>query len=147
MEKPFLAYRGDEPYVFVCYAHGDAAQVYPELERLHALGINVWYDEGIRPGSEWTDTLAAQIQACRWFVYFLSPNSIASEHCRRELGFAQEEKRPVLAVELVPTQLPAGLRLSLNNRQIIALHSLSEANYERKVSEALTGQPPAAAPL
>ena len=43
-EKPFPAYLGDEPYVFVSYAHDDAAAVYPELERLNAGGLNIWYD-------------------------------------------------------------------------------------------------------
>ena len=31
MEKPFPAYTGDEPYVFVCYAHEDSGTVYPEM--------------------------------------------------------------------------------------------------------------------
>ena len=29
MEKPFPAYEGNDPYVFVCYAHDDSAVVYP----------------------------------------------------------------------------------------------------------------------
>ncbi len=31
MDQPFPAYRGDEPYVFVCYAHEDEGVVYPEI--------------------------------------------------------------------------------------------------------------------
>ena len=42
VQKPFAAYRGEDPYLFVCYAHDDAAIVYPELERIHALGANLW---------------------------------------------------------------------------------------------------------
>jgi hypothetical protein len=30
LKKPFSAYRGDDPYFFVCYAHDDATIVYPE---------------------------------------------------------------------------------------------------------------------
>ena len=41
LEKPFPAYKGDEPYVFVCYAHGDADVVYPEIAWLHDQGFNV----------------------------------------------------------------------------------------------------------
>ena len=55
---PFPAYDGDGPYVFVCYAHTDRAEIYPELIRLRDAGVNVWYDEGISPGSEWTEELA-----------------------------------------------------------------------------------------
>lgn len=51
MERPFKAYQGDEPYIFVCYAHDDAARVYPEIARLREVGFHIWYDEGISPGS------------------------------------------------------------------------------------------------
>ncbi len=34
MERPFQAYKGEDPYIFVSYAHADAALVYPELVRL-----------------------------------------------------------------------------------------------------------------
>ncbi|MEJ2087913.1 MAG: hypothetical protein P8Y69_05460 [Gammaproteobacteria bacterium] len=46
-ERPFPAYRGEEPYIFVSYSHADAESVYPDLAWLHEQGINVWYDEGI----------------------------------------------------------------------------------------------------
>ena len=51
MQRPFPAYQGDEPYVFVSYAHDDAPVVYPEISRLRDQGFNIWYDEGIEPGS------------------------------------------------------------------------------------------------
>ena len=46
METPFPAYKGDEPYVFVSYAHDDSSRVYPEITRLRDQGFNIWYDEG-----------------------------------------------------------------------------------------------------
>ena len=64
MEKPFPAYSGDEPYVFVCYAHDDSDVVYPEMAWLHEQGVNLWYDEGISPGSEWSQALADAIERC-----------------------------------------------------------------------------------
>ena len=39
LDKPFPAYQGDEPYVFVCYAHDDEDMVYPEIGWLHEQGI------------------------------------------------------------------------------------------------------------
>jgi hypothetical protein len=56
MERPFRAYKGEDPYIFVSYAHADAALVYPELVRLKAHGFNIWYDEGIEPGQTWRDS-------------------------------------------------------------------------------------------
>ena len=61
MDKPFPAYDGDDPYVFVCYAHTDAKIVYPEILWLRDQGINIWYDEGISPGAEFPERLGKAI--------------------------------------------------------------------------------------
>ena len=58
MKKPFPAYRGGDPYVFVSYAHPDGTIVYPELTRLNELGYNILYDEGISPSSSWRNEMA-----------------------------------------------------------------------------------------
>ena len=39
MERPFEAYRGDDSYVFICYAHEDKGVVYPEISWLHEQGV------------------------------------------------------------------------------------------------------------
>ncbi len=58
LEKPFSAYKGDEPYIFVCYAHEDSAIVYPEMKWLHQQGVKIWYDEGISAGRIWRKEIA-----------------------------------------------------------------------------------------
>ena len=139
MDKPLPAYKGDDSYVFVCYSHTDQ-DVDAEIRWLQDQGINVWYDEGISPGSEWSDALAQAIEGCTQFVYFLTPRSVASENCRRELIFAQEEHRQVLAVYLEETDVPSGLRLSLDNRQAILKYQLSDEAYQHALIEAVGTQ-------
>ena len=136
MDKPFSAYQGNDPYVFVCYDHDDAESVYREIAWLNNHGINLWYDEGISPGLEWTDALAGAIQGCSKVLYFVTRNSVTSEHCRKELNFAQEEAHDVVAVHLEPTEVPPGLRLSLNNRQAILRHELSDEHYHEELMQA-----------
>ena len=138
MQPPFSAYQGNEPYMFVCYSHEDRELVYPEIARLHAAGFHVWYDEGIAPGSEWSETLARQIKRCGTFLYFVTPNSVASEHCRREINFALEQPCGIVAVHLKRTELPDGLKLSLSNRQAILKYEHPPASYESKLHQALT---------
>ena len=138
MDKPFPAYRGDEPYVFVCYAHDDQAIVYPEIGWLHSRGVNIWYDEGISPGEEWTETLATAISGCLTFLYFITPQSVVSPHCRRELSFANDRNLRVIAVRLAPADLPGGLQLSLGDRQQILKQGLPESEYRDKLFGALT---------
>jgi len=137
LERPLPAYKGDEPYLFVCYSHDDQRNVYSEIRWLNDQGVNLWYDEGISPGSEWSDAIADAIAGCRMFVYFVSPQSVGSEHCRRELNFALSHRVKVQVVHLEATPVERGLELSLGNRQAILKHELSEARYREKLLEAL----------
>ncbi|MGI9326769.1 MAG: TIR domain-containing protein, partial [Pseudomonadales bacterium] len=139
MEKPISAYQGDGPYFFVCYAHEDSESVYREIAWLNDYGVNVWYDEGISPGTEWREELAAAIQGCTRVLFFVTPRSVVSEHCRRELNFAQEENREIVAINLEATDMPAGLRLGLNNRQAILKYELPEEEFHKRLMRAVHG--------
>lgn len=142
---PFPAYDGDGPYVFVCYAHTDRAAIYPELSRLRDAGINVWYDEGITPGSEWSEELAHAIDGCTWFLYYVSPASVASDHCRAEAQFAVRRGNALLTVHLEHTVLPDGLDLLINAKQALHKYKIEYEVYQQKLLSALT-QVPAAQP-
>ena len=135
VERPFVAYRGDLPYIFVCYAHEDSDTVFPEISWLHDQGVKIWYDEGISPGLEWTEALANAIQGSSKVLFFVTPHSVTSENCRRELNFAQEEGHDVVAVHLADTEIPPGLRLSLNNRQAILRRELSDDRYRQELMQ------------
>ena len=50
MNRP-VAYKGNEPYVFVSYCHRDDTRIWPVIEGLQTRGVRVWYDEGIEWGS------------------------------------------------------------------------------------------------
>lgn len=137
MQRPFPAYEGNEPFIFVCYAHDDAEQVYPEIVRLRDAGLHIWYDEGISPGSEWSATLAEHIQQCAVFLYFITPRSVDREHCRREVNFALEQRCAILPVHLEETDVPAALQLNLSHRQAILKYQLATMAYQQKLDRAL----------
>jgi len=130
-------YEGTEPYVFVCYSHDDLELVQDELRRLQRSGLRLWYDEGIPAGSEWSDVLAARIQGCETFLYFVTARSVVSSYCRQEVSFALGHDNAVLAVHLEPVDMPAGLRLSLSNRQSLVKYKLDVSEYERRLVRAL----------
>jgi len=137
MQRPFPAYKGNDPYIFVSYAHDDAALVYPELVRLNGHGFNIWYDEGIAPGQSWRDEVALALTQCRVFLYFVTPRSIASSNCLKELNFSLSRERKILSVHLEKTELTAGLELSLSDRQAILRLEHSESDYQKKLADAL----------
>ena len=81
------AYRGDEPYIFISYAHADTEQVMRfihEMKDTHRF----WYDEGIPSGSEWVSTIAERIQHCAVFLLFVSNAAIESKNVRNEISYA-----------------------------------------------------------
>jgi TIR domain len=133
MDRPFPAYKGDAPYIFVSYSHKDGSSVYSELTWINAQDVNIWYDEGIEAGTEWREELAAAIKNAGLFLYFVTPASVQSENCRKEVSFAVDQKIPIIAVHLVPTRLPDGLNLTLSDRQAVLKHEIPEREYREKL--------------
>lgn len=135
---PFPAYEGDEPYVFVCYSHDNREEVYRELNRLRDAGINVWYDEGISPGADWTDEIADAVAGCGHLLYFVSPTSVESKYCRNEVHLADESDKSLVVVHLEETTLPSGLQMSLGRQQALFKFEMREGEYARKLLRALS---------
>lgn len=141
MERPFPAYQGDQAYIFVCYAHADADLVYPELVWIKECGYNIWYDEGIAPGEEWTEELAEAIEGASHFLYYVTPDSVASRYCRDEVGYALTNNKRLTAVHLVPTELTKGLQLSTGATQAILKYELNQQDYNEKLQSVLQTDP------
>ncbi len=138
MDRPLPAYKGEDSYVFVSYSHEDDDLAHPQIRWLQDQGFNVWWDEGISPGAVWRGELADALQGCALIIYLITPNSVRSEQCTREVNFGLDEfHRPVLAIHLVETALPHALGLSLSDRQAILRHELEPGDYERKVLSAV----------
>jgi hypothetical protein len=133
LDKPFPAYEGDEPYVFVCYAHDDAKIVYPEILWLRDQGINIWYDEGISPGAEFPERLGKAILGANLVLFYVSPDSVSSRHCRDEVYFGIDQDTPILASHIVATEMPPGLALSTGTTQALMRHEMRQKDYRKKL--------------
>ena len=139
-QRPFPAYSGDEPYIFVSYAHADAATVYPLLVDLRDRGVNIWYDEGIEPGSKWREELSSAIENAEKVLFVASKKSIASSNCERELDFALSLNVPVRVVYIEEVTLPPALSFSLGSHQAIFLSHYDDATFRQKIFDALVGE-------
>lgn len=134
---PFEAYYGNEPFIFISYAHKDSARVFKEISALNDAGYHVWYDEGIEASSEWPEEIANAVIECSVFLVFISPRSTASVNCRNEINLALNEDKPFLAVHLEESALPPGLRLRMGDLQAILQYKLPQDRYQKKVRDAL----------
>ncbi len=130
-------YKGQEPYIFISYAHKDAAMVFPVIERLVAEGHRVWYDEGIDPGSEWPEIIANRLSDCTACIAFISQNSLDSHNCRREINFALHKQKHFISVMLEEVTMSAGMEMQLSVNQSIFKYKLrTEQDFYDKLYEA-----------
>jgi len=137
IDIPCTAYTGDDPFVFVSYAHADASAVYPEISRISLLGCRVWFDEGIDPGNEWTEEIAKALSRSAMFIVFLSPNAVKSKNVRNEINLADKLTKTVIAIHLEETELPAGLDLVLSSTQAVLKWRMGEQRYIQKLKKTL----------
>ena len=84
MQKSITPYNGTEPYVFVSYAHADETAVMAEMCRLKEMGLNVWYDAGIAPGSTWREEIAQSLADASRMIFFGSKQAANSINCMQE---------------------------------------------------------------
>jgi internalin A len=135
-QLPFYAYKGEEPYLFISYSHKDSAAVFSIIEKFNDKGYPIWYDEGIEPGNEWPKEIAKALAACKLFIVFISPRSVASDNVRNEINFALAKKLPVLAIYLEETGLTDGLLLQLGSKQAIMKYRMSDNSFYYKCHDA-----------
>ena len=113
------AYEGQAPYIFISYAHKDTDRVFEVVSELSRQGCRFWYDEGIAPGSEWPEDVAKHLNDAAMLMAFITPNSMQSENCRREINFALSKRKPFVSIVLEETNMPLGMEMQLSTQQSI----------------------------
>jgi len=136
-QPPFEAFSGDQPYIFISYAHLDADLVFPIISDWHARGYRIWYDEGIDPGNEWPEEIANALESCTQFLVFVSPRSVLSKNVKNEINFALDMDKDFIAIHLEKTDLPSGLRLRMGDIQAIMKYRMPETMFDNKMNRAL----------
>lgn len=112
-----------KPYIFISYAHLDSDEVVPVINALRGRGYNVWYDDGIRVGTEWAKTISERVKNCACMISFVSENYVKSQNCTREVTHAQAHGKPILSalLDINMDELPSGIDMQLGNTQAIML--------------------------
>lgn len=139
MQDTIKPFRGNEPYAFVSYAHADEAAVMAEMKLLQGMGVNLWYDDGITPGTAWREEIAQSLAKAGTMLFFVTRNSVHSRHCLQETNFAHTKGVRILAIHLEPVELPLGLELNLGDQQAVFKFKLTEEQYTARLRSALEG--------
>ncbi len=121
-ERP-TAYKGNEKFIFVSYAHKDSVDVLPLIEALQSASYRVWYDEGIDPGTDWAGEIGKNIENAGLVLFCASKNSVKRDNVKREIAFAGEHDVPVLTVTIGNVAFPTELERMLLVNQTVSLRS------------------------
>ena len=119
MNRSFAPYMGEGPYIFVSYSHRDRLLVLRMMEELDRAGCRIWYDEGIQLSEAWPAVVQDRLDKCAGCLLFISPNSVESKHCLREIHRADELGKPIFPVYLKKTELRNGFGILLDSRQYL----------------------------
>lgn len=88
--------------VFISYSRKDKDQVFAIVEWLQkSLGIKCWIDiNGIESGQQFEDKIMGAIERAEVVIFMMSENSLASEYARKEVKYADIQKKRIVPVIL-----------------------------------------------
>ncbi len=113
-QLPFHSYKGQDPYVFISYAHKDDEKVFGIIKLIHERLFRIWYDEGIEVGANWPQMVAAKLLGSSVVLVFVSAAAAASQNCRREINYAVAQKKRMIAVYLDDSPVPEDIAMQLS---------------------------------
>src|SRR5437016_3655160 len=99
--------------VFISYSRKDKEFVGRLDEALKRRDREAWVDwEGIPPGDTWEKTIYGAIEATHTFIFVLTPDSIASEICGKEIAHAAANNKrlvPIVYRDVTAERVPKSL--------------------------------------
>ena len=113
-------------YIFLSYSHVDKDAINMIANKIKNDGYRVWYDNGINPGSEWSEDIAIHIEKAKVFVAFITKDYIKSENCKDELSYARENSLIIILVFLKEVEIPSGMKLRNHRRQQLFYYQYSD---------------------
>jgi hypothetical protein len=97
------------PKLFISYSRKDIAFSEKLIKALQEIQLDSWIDwKDIAPTADWWEQIRAGIASSDGFLFLLSPDSIDSEVCKREIDYAvQNGKRliPLVIRDVDPSQV------------------------------------------
>lgn len=89
-------------HCFISYSRGDISRVAPIVLEMHKMGLSMWYDNGLIPGTEWEKEILDQVIKSRFTIFFLTKDLFKRDktYMYKEFKFAQDYNKPRVCVWL-----------------------------------------------
>ena len=130
-------YKGNEPYIFISYAHADEQAVGAVLENLEMKGVRFWYDDGIEVGSEWPEYIAGRLASANTMIAFVSNAYTVSNNCRKEMHYAVSNGIKIINIFLEDADLTPGMSLQIGNIFALMKYCMEEPEFYERLYQAL----------
>lgn len=112
----------DKTAVFISYSRRDLPISIALKNALELRRFDVWLDVlGIAAGEEWVTRLTTAVKDSDVVLLLLSPDSSQSRYCIKEIKFALDEMKPILAIKLGDFAVPPEVRFLLGDIQHVVL--------------------------
>ncbi|MEL6527293.1 MAG: toll/interleukin-1 receptor domain-containing protein [Chloroflexota bacterium] len=137
-------------HAFLSYSHKDRDIMRRVRHDLGAMGLNIWSDENLVPGTaSWKDAIEEAIQQSLTLVVLLSPDAKKSEWIEREIEYARAcdvKVIPVLArgshdISTIPFELINVQRIDLRADYTAGLRQLAETIQSEGTLDAQPSNP------
>ncbi len=127
--------------VFISYSRRNKAFAERLARDLDDAGLEVWIDfRQISGGELWQNEIFRGIERSEFVIFCMSPASIASEWCNREIMAAREQNKLIIPIMIVDAY--DDLKHSENLSWILDVHFISfVAGYEQAYSQLLDSLP------
>ena len=128
-----------DAYIFLSYRKKDRIYANELMRLIHknefCRDIAIWYDEFLTPGENFNREIESALEKSRLFALAVTPNLINERNYVMEVEYplAKNSKKPILPVELVPTDKDT-LRVSFEN-----IPSIINPYDSAELSDALIG--------
>lgn len=124
------AYKGNEAYAFVSYAHNDSHTVGDYVRELQKHNARLWFDEGIKFGNEWPAEIEERLNNAELCIVFYSKSANASKNVRDEINYARTQNIKLYICYIEDTILTDGMGLRIGS---IQSHNLYEHIFEENI--------------
>lgn len=92
--------------VFVSYSHRDLSSVERLVQEMERMGYSVWIDREATGAQRYATQIVGAIRTSKLVALMCSRNAFTSDHVIREIYVAGDMKKPFIAFQLDPTELP-----------------------------------------
>ncbi|MEO1286254.1 MAG: TIR domain-containing protein [Chloroflexota bacterium] len=81
--------------IFISYARKDRDYVYSLAQDMRRVGLDIWIDQDIEPGSNWDDAIEGALNDCDIMLLITTDASMSSEYVTHEWSYFMGGGKPV----------------------------------------------------